>query len=66
MMKDNENITIAELTKAIGVSSRSIERNIDKKKPCMNFMQGFLHSDVCVNNRPFWFQAHAFGYTLND
>ncbi|MBW6537197.1 MAG: HTH domain-containing protein [Mariniphaga sp.] len=28
MMKDNENITIAELTEAIGVSSRSIERNI--------------------------------------
>ena len=32
MMKNNENITIAELTKAIGVSSRSIERNIDKLK----------------------------------
>jgi ATP-dependent DNA helicase RecG len=32
MMKDNENITIAELTEAIGVSSRSIERNIDKLK----------------------------------
>jgi len=31
-MKDNENITIAELTEAIGVSSRSIERNIDKLK----------------------------------
>ncbi|WP_372950601.1 hypothetical protein, partial [Mariniphaga sp.] len=33
MMKDNENITIAELTEAIAVSSLSIERNIDKKKP---------------------------------
>lgn len=32
MMKDNEKITIAELTEAIGVSSRSIERNIDKLK----------------------------------
>jgi ATP-dependent DNA helicase RecG len=42
MMKDNENITIAELTEAIGVSSLSIERNIDKKKPCMSLMQGFF------------------------
>lgn len=32
MMKANENITIAELTEAISVSSRSIERNIDKLK----------------------------------
>jgi predicted HTH transcriptional regulator len=32
LMKDNENITIAELTEAIGVSSRSIERNIDRLK----------------------------------
>ena len=31
-MRGNKNITIAELTEAIGVSSRSIERNIDKLK----------------------------------
>jgi hypothetical protein len=36
-----------------------------EKKSCMNIMQDFLYSDVCINNCPFGFLPHAFWDALN-